>query len=100
MLTIHDQPTHQICDGLETVVMGLGLVRLLQDARRFEEAKATLCSLEEGFQKVAERSDKKNPKPCKPHVTRPGRISLSGLASSGIATSEMRPQPLCIAECV
>ena len=46
MLAIHDQFTHQTCDRLKTTCMGLGLVRLLQDARRFEEAKATLYSLE------------------------------------------------------
>ena len=46
MLTIHDQFTRQMCDRLTTTCMGLGLVRLLQDAKRFEEARATLCLLE------------------------------------------------------
>jgi hypothetical protein len=46
MLAIHDQFTHQTSDRLKTTCIGLGLVRLLQDAKRFEEAKATLYSLE------------------------------------------------------
>jgi len=57
MLAIHDHVTRQMCDRLETTCIGLGLVRLLQDARRFEEAKATLYSLEEGVQGVAEESE-------------------------------------------
>ena len=42
MLAIHDQFTHEMRNRLETTVMGLGLVRLLQDARRFDEARTTL----------------------------------------------------------
>lgn len=41
--------------------MGVGLVRLLQDARRFEEARTTLYSLESGSQGVEE--DKPSQKP-------------------------------------
>ena len=61
MLAIHDHVTSQMCDRLETTSIGLGLMRLLQDAKRFEEARATLCLLEDGIQ-----SDK----PCK-RITRP-----------------------------
>jgi predicted N-formylglutamate amidohydrolase len=48
MIAIHDQFTRQMCDRLTTTCLGLGLVRLLQDARRFEEAKTTLLLLEDG----------------------------------------------------
>ena len=58
MRTIHDPFTRQMRDNLKTAEMGLGLVRLLQDARRFEEARATLYSLEGDFQGVAEKSVK------------------------------------------
>ena len=64
MLAIHDQFTRQMRNRLKTTGMGLGLVRLLQDARRFEEARTTLYSLENGFQGVAEESDKPSQKPC------------------------------------
>jgi hypothetical protein len=46
MLAIHDQFTQQMCDRLKTTCIGLGLVRLLQDAKRFEEARTTLYLLE------------------------------------------------------
>jgi hypothetical protein len=46
MLANHDKFTQQMCDRLKTTCMGLGLVRLLQDAKRFEEARATLYLLE------------------------------------------------------
>jgi hypothetical protein len=52
MLAIHDQFTRQKRSRLKTSVMGLGLVRLLQDARRFEEARTTLYSLENGLQGI------------------------------------------------
>jgi hypothetical protein len=58
MLTVHDQFTHQMRNSLKTTAMGLGLVRLLQDAGQIEEARTTLYSLENGFQDVAEESDK------------------------------------------
>ena len=57
MLAIHDQSTHPMCDRLQTAGMGLGLVRLLQDAGRTDEARETLSSLESGFQGVAEEWD-------------------------------------------
>src|SRR5271167_2167377 len=50
MLAIHDQFTRQMRNRLKTTIMGLGLVRLLQDARRFEEARTTLYTLENEFQ--------------------------------------------------
>ena len=65
MLTIHDPFTHQLRKRLKTTVMGLGLVRLLQDARLTEEARTTLYSLENGFQGVPEESDKPSDELCK-----------------------------------
>ena len=53
MLAIHDRFTRQMRNRLKTTAIGLGLVRLLQDAKRFEEARATLYSLEISFQGVA-----------------------------------------------
>lgn len=93
MRTIHDT---QMGDRLETIVMGLGLVRLLQDARRFEEARATLYSLEESVQGADEKSDKPKRIPRKTHVTKTAFCS-SASASDSIAVSEMRTQELCIA---
>ena len=60
MLAIHDQFTPQMRNRLKTTGMGLGLVRLLQDAGRTEEARTTLSSLENGFQGVPEKSDNPN----------------------------------------
>ena len=90
MLATHDQFTQQMCDRLKTTEIGLGLVRLLQDARRFEEARATLYSLEGDSQSVAEKSVEPKRKPCKAHVTRTA-------ASARIDVSEMPTQPLCLA---
>ena len=59
MLAVHDHFTHQMRNRLKTTGMGLGLVRLLQDAKRFEEARATLASLESSVQGVA-GSDKQS----------------------------------------
>ena len=53
MLAIHDQFTRQMRSRLKITGMGLGLVRLLQDARRFGEARTALSSLENGFLDVA-----------------------------------------------
>ena len=64
MLAIHDQFTHQMRNRLKTTGMGLGLVRLLLDAGLTEEARATLSSLEHGFQGIARASDKPSQKPC------------------------------------
>ena len=65
MLAIHDQFTHQLRNRLKTTVLGLGLVRLLQDAGLTEDARTTLSSLENGFQGVAEELDKPSQQPCK-----------------------------------
>ena len=62
MLATHDQFTHQMRNRLKSTCIGLGLVRLLQDAKRFEEAGTTLYLLEGGFQGVAEESDKPSQK--------------------------------------
>ena len=64
MLATHDQFTPQMRSRLKTTAKGLGLVRLLQNAKRFEEARTTLYSLENGFHGVAEESDKPSQKPC------------------------------------
>jgi len=64
MIATHDQFTRQMRSRLKTTAMELGLVRLLQDAKRFDEARTTLYSLENGFQGVAEESDKPSQKPC------------------------------------
>jgi hypothetical protein len=50
MRAIHDQFSPQIRNRLKTTCMGLGLVRLLQDAGLTEEARTTLSALENGFQ--------------------------------------------------
>jgi hypothetical protein len=77
MLAIHDQFTHQTCDRLKTTCIGLGLVRLLQDAKRFEEAKATLYSLENS---VHEAPDKPTQKPS----NRSTRITRSRSSESAM----------------
>ena len=40
--------TRQIRNRLKTTARGLGLVRLLQDAKRYEEARTVLALLEHG----------------------------------------------------
>jgi hypothetical protein len=65
MLANHDLFTRQMRRRLKTTCIGLGLARLLQDARRFEEAKTTLYSLENGFQGVPVESDDPSLKPFK-----------------------------------
>jgi hypothetical protein len=57
MLANHDHVTSQRCDRLEAISIGFGLVRLLQDAKRFEEARTVLYSLEGDFPGVAEESE-------------------------------------------
>jgi hypothetical protein len=67
MLAIHDQHdqfTHQMRNRLRTTGMGLGLVRLLLDAGLTDEARATLSSLEHGFQGIAKAADKPSQKPA------------------------------------
>ena len=60
----HDQFTRQMRNRLKTTGMGLGLVRLLMDAGLTKDARATLSSLENGFQRVAE-AEKPSRKHCK-----------------------------------
>jgi hypothetical protein len=48
MIAIHDQFTRQLRNRLKATGMGLGVVRLLQDAKRFEEARTILYLLENG----------------------------------------------------
>jgi hypothetical protein len=60
MSAFHDQVAHQMHNRLECTVMGLGLVRLLQDAERVYEARTTLHCLQNGFKSVAEKSKKPN----------------------------------------
>ena len=68
MLAIHDHVTRQMCDRLETTSIGLSLVRLLQDAKRFDEARTVLDALENGVQsakasgKPSERITRKAPR--------------------------------------
>jgi hypothetical protein len=63
MLAIHDQFSDQMRNRLKTTGLGLGLVRLLQDAGRFDEARTTLASLENRFKGVAQESKKPSQKP-------------------------------------
>ncbi len=65
MVAIHEQFTLQMRNRLKTAGMGLGLVRLLQKARRFEEARSTLSMLENGFQGVAVQTEKRSQQPRK-----------------------------------
>ena len=66
MQAIHDRRfTPQMRNRLKATVMELGLVRLLQDAGRTQEARTTLRSLEYGLQGIAEKSHKPNRKPRK-----------------------------------
>ena len=58
MRAIHDPFTREMRNRLEITVMGLGLMRLLQDAGRIEEARAILCLLETGSPGAAEKTDR------------------------------------------
>jgi hypothetical protein len=94
MRAIHDQFTHQTCDRLKTTCMGLGLVRLLQDAKRFEEARTTLYSLETGFQGA------ESAKPSQEHsnASQLKRISRSrSSASTRTEVAEIPTEALSIA---
>ena len=52
MLAIHDHVTRQASDRLGTTAIGLGLVRLLQHAKRFDEARTVLYALENSAELV------------------------------------------------
>jgi hypothetical protein len=73
MLANRDHFSYEIRNRLKTTCMGLGLVRLLQDAGRTEEARTTLTSLENGFQGVAEELETPRRKTCKAN-----RMALKG----------------------
>lgn len=54
--TMHTNHKHQIFSRCKTTGMALGLVRLLQDAGRSEEARTTLASLKKILQGVADHN--------------------------------------------
>jgi hypothetical protein len=60
-------------DRLGFTLMGLGLVRLLQDAKRFEEAREVLYALDDGFKGGAEKSAKASRTPCR---TKPAKLRM------------------------
>ena len=90
MIATHHQMTRLMRSRLKTTSMGLGLVRLLEDAKRFDEAKTVLYSLETGFPGV--EADKPSQKPCKAYrlkgVTKTVPRS-SALASTKLDAAEM-----------
>ena len=94
MIAIHDQFTHQMRNRLKTTCMGLGLVRLLQNARRFEEARATLALLENGCHEVEKPSQKLCPVSELTGVTRTA-ARLAG--STGMTSGEALTRPLSLA---
>ena len=96
MRAIHDQFTHEICAGLKTTCIGLGLVRLLQDAKRFDEARAILYALENGIQGAAEKPQKRCDVKEMNGVARIGSTS-SELAANRINAPEAPTQPVSIA---
>ena len=75
--------------------MGLGLVRLLQQAGRIEEARTTLSSLENAFQGVTAEVAKSRQRPSKTKrwegVTRTPPCS-SESASTRVVPTEIRPR--------
>ena len=82
MLAIHDQFSDQMRSRLKTAGMGLGLVRLLQDAKRFEEARTTLASLEDRFQGVAGESYKRSQKSRRANRLKGGNKTARWLSAS------------------
>lgn len=54
MLAIHDSFGPQLRNRLQMTVMGLGLVQLLLDTGRTEEARTTLASLQNGYPSAQE----------------------------------------------
>ena len=75
-----DQLAHQMHNRLQTAGMGLGLVRLLRDAGRTEEARTTLFSLRTGFRDVDEAAAKPSRTHC--HVNRLKSASGSSTAAT------------------
>jgi hypothetical protein len=101
MLATHDHFTPKIRNRLKTTCMGLGLVRLLQDAGHTEEARTTLASLENGFQGVAGRKfpTTKNPRKIVTNTTairRPPLVVLSArLWSAGCPSDGASKSCIC-----
>jgi hypothetical protein len=95
MLAVHDQFTRQMRRRLKTTCIGLGLVRLLQDAKRFEEARTTLYSLEIGFQGVPVESDEPGHRPA--NGVSKTASSSSASASPRIDTAKALTMPSSIA---
>ena len=95
MLATHDQFTCQMRRRLKTTCIGLGLVRLLQDARRFEDARTTLYSLENDFQGVPVALDGPRQKPTKGVSKTASSSSASALPR--IDTAETLTLPSSIA---
>lgn len=60
MNAIHNQFSPQMRNHLQTTAIGLGLVRLLQDAKRFEEARTTLNSLKAVAMALKQTSQSRN----------------------------------------
>jgi uncharacterized protein HemY len=54
MLASHDSFSPELRHRLQNAVMGLGLVRLLLDTGRTQEAQSTLASLQNGYPSVQE----------------------------------------------
>jgi hypothetical protein len=65
MIAIHDQFSDQLRTDLKTTSMGLGFVKLLQDAGRGWEARKTLYLLEIYFQTRADELAEIIPMPSK-----------------------------------
>jgi hypothetical protein len=65
MLATHGHFTPKVRNRLKTTCIGLGLVRLLQDAGRTEEARMTLASLQSRLQGGPMAPDESSQKPCK-----------------------------------
>ena len=83
MLTIGDTFTHGMRTRLKTTSMGLGLVRLLQDAGRIEEARTTLDALENSLQGIKMQSEKPSQNPCAMNRFKGVSKSFSYMALSG-----------------
>jgi hypothetical protein len=98
MLALHDQLPHHMRDRLQTTCMGLGLVRLLQDAQRFEEATTTLCLLENGIQGMEAHKPSQQPSQANQwkDIIKTASCS-SASASPRIDAAEMRPQAWSLA---
>ena len=96
MLAIHDQFTHQMRDRLGAIELGLGLVRLLQDAGRVEEAKTILSSLENGFPGDAEQSDRQTSDITETHVVAPAielrSLPIPALHNIGVVRQRVGPK--------